>query len=94
MLRINIPILTSPENYSKWESSIKVPFINIEIISLLHSKDKNPILERQENYETYKNKVVASLYAKINNDCIELIQDCFDIATSMSKFRLQFADKG
>ncbi len=68
--------------------------MGIGIISLLHPKDKNPILEGQEKYETYNNKGVASIYAKINDDCIELIQDCFDTATIMSKFRSQFADKG
>ncbi len=47
--------------------------MGIGIISFLYPKDKNPILEKQENYETYNNKGVASIYAKINDDCIELI---------------------
>lgn len=57
-------------------------------LSLLHPREKNTIVEGQANYE------VASIYAEINDDCIELIQDCFHMATIMSKFRLQFADKG
>ncbi len=71
---------------------MRVQFIGRGIISLLHPKDKNLILEGEKNYETYNNKEVASLYSKINDDGIELIRDCFDTATIMSKFRLQFVN--
>lgn len=50
-------------------------------------------MERNVNYETYNNKKVASIYIKVNDDFIELIQDCFDKAIIISKFRSQFADK-
>ncbi len=73
---------------------MKVHFMGIEIISLLNPKDKSHILEGQENYKTYSNKEVASIYTKINDNCIELIPDCFDTATIISKFRSQFTDKG
>ena len=59
---INIPILTGPENNSKWESRMKFHFMGIGIISLLHPKEKNPTVEGQANYETYNNKGVASVY--------------------------------
>ncbi len=65
---INKPILTGTENHSKWESQMKVHFMGIRIIGLLHPKDKNPIPEEQENYKTYNNKGVVSIYAKINDD--------------------------
>lgn len=68
--------------------------MGIRIISFLHPKDKNSTIEEQEKYETYNNKRIASIYAKINNNYIELIHDYSDTATIMSKFRLQFADKG
>lgn len=65
---INIPILTGPENHSKWESRMKFHFMGIGIISLLHPKEKNPTIVGQANYETYNNKGVASIYTKINDD--------------------------
>lgn len=90
----NIPTLTGPENHSIWESRMKAHFMGIGIISLLHPKERNPTIEGQANYETYNNRGVASIYAKINDDCVEFIQGCFDTATIMAKFRSQFADKG
>ena len=73
---------------------MKVHFMGIGIISLLHPKEKNPTIVGQANYEAYNNRGVASIYAKINDDCVELVQDCFDTATIIAKFRSQFADKG
>lgn len=73
---------------------MKVHFMGIGIISLLHPKEKNPTIEGKANCEAYNNRGVASINAKINDDCVELIQDCFDTATIMAKFRSQFADKG
>lgn len=45
------------------------------------------------NYEAYNNRRVVSIYAKTTDDCVELIQDCFNTVTTMAQFRLQFADK-
>ena len=47
--------------------------MGIGIISLFHPIDINPILEEQENYETYNNKGVASLHRKINDNYTERI---------------------
>lgn len=94
MLGTNIPTLTGPENHSIWESRMKAYFMGIGIISLLHPKERNPTTAGHANYETYNNRGVASIYAKISDDCVEFIQDCFDTATIMAKFRSQFADKG
>lgn len=58
---------------------MKVYFIDIGIISLFYPADKNLVIEEKAN------KGVASIYAKINDNCIKLIQDCFTI---MSKFRM------
>lgn len=69
----NISILTIPENYSKWESQIKVHFIGISTISLLHLKEKNLILATQTNYKIYNNKRIASIFTKIIDDCVGLI---------------------
>ena len=52
---------------------MKVHFMGIGIISLFYPADKNPTIEGKANYEIYNNKGVASIYAKINDDCIELI---------------------
>lgn len=67
--------------------------MHIKIISLFYSKDKNLIIKKLENYKTSNNKRIASIYANIGNDYIELIQNYFNIITIINKFRLQFADK-
>lgn len=52
MPSINIPILTGPENHSKWEARTRFHLMGIGIISLLYPKEKNPTVEGQANYET------------------------------------------
>lgn len=93
MPRSNIFIFTKFENHSKWKFQINVHFIDISIINFLYLKEKNFILAVQINYEIYNDKRVTSIYIKITDDCIELIQDCFDTTIIIAKFRSQFANK-
>lgn len=52
---------------------MKVYLIGIGIINVLYPKIKNLIIEIKANDERNINKRVSSIYAKMNENCIELI---------------------